>query len=199
MNRLLLAFLLSISAILPVLPAQTNFFEKAGIDQIMVGYGQSIPGFGETTETVRTADLILRWKLLTKQYDPKDGPFRSSGHQRWMEIGAFGILSDSDHQDSKDYGIASVSFLAAWTFDFWDTPLEPYLFCGGGPVYVFADINGVGSDICGNYQAGVGLKGFSLFNQPTEVQLKYHHISNLEMADPNIALNSVRLLISLPF
>jgi len=166
-------------------------------NKFMVGYGESIPGFGETTETVRTADFVFRWEKVLQTYDPSTARFRAKSHQFWIETGAMVLISDSDTQDSKDFGLTNIAFISAWTFDL--GKLEPYIFVGGGPVYVFADITGVGSDICGNYQSGVGIRGFHWLKKPMEIQLKYLHISNLEMADPNVALNTVRVLIALGF
>ena len=72
---------------------------------------------------------------------------------------------------------------------------------GGGPQYVMADIEGVGSDLCGNYQAGVGLRLNLFAEHPVDLELRFHHISNLGMADPNVPLNSTKAYVgfSLPF
>ena len=102
--------------------------------------------------------------------------------------------------DSNDFGIVGLNFLFAWIFP--ETPIgEPYFMFGGGPVYVAADIDGVGSDLCGNYQAGVGVRLNLIENHPVDLELRFHHISNLGMAEPNVPLNSTKLFLGfmLPF
>ena len=102
--------------------------------------------------------------------------------------------------DSHDFGMVGLNFLFAWVFP--ETPVgNPYFMIGGGPEYILADIEGVGSDLCGSYQMGCGLR-FNVAEQyPVNLEIRYHHISNLGMAEPNVPLNSVKVFIgaTLPF
>ncbi len=170
---------------------------KKHYNQLLFGYSTSHPGWGDTTERVQTLDIVLRHARIFKTKE--EGRLRGS-HEFWIEAPFSILISDSDHQDSNDLGIIGLNFLFAWIFP--ETKIgDPYIIAGGGPVYVLADIEGVGSDLCGNYQAGCGLR-FNLFeNCSVNLEARYHHISNLGTKDPNIALNSTKFLLgfTLPF
>jgi lipid A 3-O-deacylase len=165
-------------------------------ESLIVGYGASIPGFGQTTETVHTLDLGVRFTTeLSILESQNNGPIQ---HEVWIEPVFHVMLSDSDASDSKDYGIATLSFLGAWILQS-ENESEPYFFLGGGPAFLFADIDGMGSDLNGNYQAGVGIRKLKLGNWQTEFQVKYLHISNLNRAKPNVSLNSIRFALGFEF
>lgn len=163
-------------------------------NQLLLGGGSSIKGFGKTGQEVRTADVI--WRHARILQENKTGWLRGN-RELWMELPFSFIVSDSDHQDSNDIGLTGANFLFAWVFPPTGT-VQPYVMTGGGPVLVLADIDGVGSDLCGNYQAGCGLR-FNKMKHPVNMEIRYHHISNLGMADPNVPLNSVKLFIGVTF
>ena len=54
----------------------------------------------------------------------------------------------------------------------------------GGGRYLFADIEGMGNDICGNYQLGAGSLFFKSSQQPISFEIRYDHISNGSTAEP---------------
>lgn len=167
-------------------------------DRYFSGYGMSIPGFGETTERVQTIDIVARWEKTLNDYELRKSLIHATGHYLWIEATAHLLVADTDSNDSKDYGITSLAFLGVWMFGELEQ-VKPYFLLGGGPTYLFADIDGMGSDINGNYQLGFGLRDIPVFGSKMEIQIKYHHISNLNKAKPNIALNSVRLMLSIPY
>jgi lipid A 3-O-deacylase len=164
-------------------------------EKLLLGYGVSIPGFGDTSETVHTADIGIRWEIdLSVLESGPEGPIE---HEVWIEPVFHAIVHDSDRNDSNDYGFATLSFLGAWILS--SDTVEPYFFLGGGPTYLFANIEGMGSDLNGNYQAGFGVRSLKIGKFESELQLKYFHVSNLNRAKPNVPLNSVRFAIGFRF
>ena len=95
--------------------------------------------------------------------------------------------------------MVGVNLLAAYTFTahpVW----QPYIFGGGGILYSFADIPGMGSDWNGNYQFAGGLR--RMLDDPIHAlifEVRYHHISNAGTEDPNVPLNSIKLMIGYTF
>ncbi|MBU3983904.1 MAG: acyloxyacyl hydrolase, partial [Proteobacteria bacterium] len=77
--------------------------------------------------------------------------------------------------------------------------MRPYLFGGGGPVYSFADIPGMGAELNGNYQFGIGLEYETSPSHNLLFELRYHHISNAGSDEPNDPLNSCKLLFGITF
>lgn len=169
--------------------------ERSSYNQLLIGGGSSIKGFGETDQEVRTMDVVWRYAHVFKDSETN----RSSGHRElWVEAPFSFIVSDSDNNDSNDIGLVGLSFLFAWLFPETDIG-QPYVLAGGGPVLVLADIDGVGSDLCGNYQVGCGLRLNPKKDHPINLEIRYHHISNLGMADPNVPLNSIKLFVGFTF
>jgi len=167
-------------------------------DQWLLGYGQSIPGWGETEETVKTVDLVARWKIPVSPYAPGSRLFDIRRHEVWIESTFHRLITDSDSTDEHDLGIVDLAFLAAFTFEKLGIG-EPYVLVGGGPAYLLADIRGSGMDLTANYQAGIGLRDIPIAGLHMEALLKFHHLSNMNLADPNIPMNSLRLLISVDY
>jgi hypothetical protein len=171
--------------------------EPASYNQILVGGGSSIKGFGETSQEVRTLDILWRHARI---FNKKETGWLRGNHEFWIETPISFLISDSDSNDSNDFGMIGLNFLFAWVFP--ETVIgEPYFLIGGGPQYILADIDGVGSDLCGNYQMGCGLRFHLTKKQPINLEIRYHHISNLGLAEPNIPLNSVKFFcgFTLPF
>ncbi len=182
-----------------LLSAANLFAEDARThyNQLLLGGGSSIKGFGETDQEVVTLDVLWRHARIFKE---KEEGWLRGNHEFWIEAPVSIILSDSDDMDSNDFGMVGLNFLFAWVFP--ETPVgSPYFMIGGGPQYIMADIEGVGSDLCGNYQMGCGLRFNATDQHPVNLEIRYHHISNLGMAEPNVPLNSVKVFIgaTLPF
>lgn len=157
---------------------------------LLGGYGQSIPGWGETTQRVETLDVIPRYNHVIFR-DVGSGWYRGF-HSIFVELPVSIVLR-------PDVGtMVGVNFLAAYTFTGTDS-VTPYIFGGGGPVYNFADIPGMGSDLNGNYQFGFGLKYGWKNEHDLLFELRYHHISNGGSDDPNDPLNSCKALFGITF
>lgn len=154
---------------------------------VLTGGGQSFPGWGKTTERVRTLDLTLRYAgLINRPHNL--GPLHTR-EQLWIELPILYVY------EPDNAPILSVNFLYCCLFEHFDT-WQPYFTAGGGPVYAIADIPGMGSRLCGNYQAGVGIR-IPTAGRAIHLEARFHHISNLGAADPNVPINSLRGLLGL--
>jgi len=156
---------------------------------MVAGYGQSFPGWGQTTQRVETVDLIPRYNH--RIFDMGSGWY-SGYHSVLLEL-PVSITVSSDVSS-----MVGVNFLAAYTFTA-NVHWQPYLFGGGGPVYSFADIPGMGAELNGNYQFGIGIKYPRDHILQLLFELRYHHISNAGSKEPNEPLNSAKLLIGVTF
>jgi len=156
----------------------------------LVGYGQSVPGWGRTTERVQTIDVGLRYQHHI--FDDLGSGWYRGFHSILLELPVHLVVSPDES------AMVGVNFLAAYTFTA-DERWQPYIFGGGGPVYSFADIDGMGADLNGNYQFGVGLEYPLADQRRLLVELRFHHISNAGSEDPNVPLNSGKILVGFRF
>ncbi|WP_084456543.1 acyloxyacyl hydrolase [Desulfogranum mediterraneum] len=157
---------------------------------LLGGYGQSFPGWGRTTQRVETIDLVPRYRHII--FDQLGSGWYRGFHSILVEAPLSVVLRP------EVSAMVAVNFLAAYTFtahDLW----QPYLFGGGGPVYSFADIPGMGADLNGNYQFGLGLEYRGNPAHRLLLELRYHHISNAGSKEPNEPLNSCKLLLGITF
>jgi hypothetical protein len=171
--------------------------ERTYYNEILLGGGSSIKGFGETSQEVRTVDILWRHARI---FNKKESGWLKGNHEFWIEVPFSFLISDSDDNDSNDIGMVGAHFLFAWVFP--ETRIgKPYFLIGGGPQYILANIDGVGSDLCGNYQMGLGIRISLPKEKSMNLEVRYHHISNLGFAEPNIPLNSVKFFFGmmLPF
>jgi len=157
---------------------------------VLGGYGQSVPGWGDTTQRVETLDIIPRYNRIL--IDEIGSGWYKGYHSIWLELPVSIVVSP------ETSSMVGMNFLATYTFTaaaLW----HPYLFGGGGPVYNFADIEGMGADLNGNYQFGLGLKYQGYRDHELLLELRYHHISNAGSKEPNDPLNSWKLLFGISF
>lgn len=160
---------------------------------IITGYGQSFPGWGHTTQRVETVDLIPRYHHVIFA-NIGSGWYRGF-HSILLEVPVSLVVSPEAST------MVGINFLASYTFtaDQQQQWWQPYLFGGGGPVYSFADIPGMGADLNGNYQFGVGIKHDWDTTHQLLFELRYHHISNADTEKPNDPLNSIKILLGFTF
>lgn len=179
------------SAPLPVPSAEAAILDT-GRDTwaILGGYGQSFPGWGKTTERVHTLDLIPRYSHHI--FDDIGSGWYRGFHALLLELPVSFIV------DPDVSAMLGVNFLASYTFTA-SEQWQPYLFGGGGPVYNFADIPGMGADLNGNYQFGIGLNYHWDRQHDLVVEVRYHHISNGGSEEPNDPLNSCKFLVGVTF
>lgn len=159
--------------------------------QLLIGQGESHPGWGNTRERVETNDLILRYERPQHRVRG-EGWYRN---RRSLQIELpLHLLQRPDEPP-----MLGVYLNSCWTFLAHDT-YQPYLLAGGGPLYSNAEIPGTSSKLKGSYQAGGGLK-FNLRDIQLNLEYRYHHVSNGGIKEPNDPLNSSKLLLGvrLPF
>jgi len=156
---------------------------------VISGYGQSFPDWGDTSQRVETIDLIPRYNHHI--FDMGSGWYRGF-HSLMLELPVSLVVSPDVST------MVGINFLASYTFTS-TQQWQPYLFGGGGPVYSFADIPGMGADLNGNYQFGIGVHYDWETAHQLLFELRYHHISNAGNADPNEPLNSLKILIGITF
>ncbi len=188
-SLLLISFLVSV--LYPIHSAEAEGYDTSNDTWAVIGgYGQSVPGWGQTTQRVETLDFIPRYNHVI--FDNIGSGWYQGYHSILLEIPVSFVVSPDVST------IVGVNFLAAYTFTAvrsW----SPYIFGGGGPVYSFADIPGMGADFNGNYQFGIGLQYAWQKEHNLLFELRYHHISNGGSKEPNDPLNSCKLLFGVTF
>ncbi|MHB1184284.1 MAG: acyloxyacyl hydrolase [Desulfobulbia bacterium] len=190
------AFLLLLFFLLLCTFSRTDSAEAAVFDTsqdswgVLSGYGQSIPGWGDTTQRVETLDLVLRYNH--RIFDNLGSGWYRGYHSILLELPVHFVVSPDVSS------MVGMNFLACYTFTA-NQDIRPYLFGGGGPVYSFADVPGMGSELNGNYQFGMGLSYGINPDHDFLFELRYHHISNGGNEEPNEPLNSVKALFGLTF
>lgn len=157
---------------------------------LLVGAGSSHPGWGKTKERVEMRDLIVR-------HERPQNRLRGSGwyrNRRAIQV-EFPLHYLPDYPGSPMMGVVINS---KWSFVA-NNSVTPYLFAGGGGLYTEADIPGTSSELKGVYQAGAGVQ-LDRGRLQYSFEIRYHHLSNGGVSEPNDPLNSSRLLfgINLP-
>jgi hypothetical protein len=188
---LLLVFFLTSQVIM-----RTDSANAAAIDTskdtwaVLGGYGQSFPGWGQTTQRVETIDLVPRYTHII--FDDIGSGWYRGFHSILVEVPVHFVVSPDTST------MLGMNFLACYTFTA-DQTIHPYLFGGGGPVYSFADVPGMGAELNGNYQFGIGMEYEMDKNYNLLLEMRYHHISNGGSEEPNDPLNSCKLLVGVTF
>ncbi len=192
LHRSLVFASLMVSCLLLTAPAcpALSFDVSHDSTAVLIGYGQSIPGWGQTTERVQTIDVVPRYDHVIFS-DIGSGWLRGQ-YSTLVEVPIHIVCSPVVSS------MVGLNFLASYKFTA-DKQWRPYIFGGGGPVYSFADIPGMGAEWNGNYQFAVGLDHPINPTQSVLFEIRYHHISNGGSADPNVPLNSIKVLFGLTF
>ena len=158
--------------------------------EILVGYGATHTDLGETKAHVETIDVVVGYEIfITKVIGVS---FLKGRHSLVIELPVHFVV------DPWEDPMIGLNFLARWTFESYDH-IKPYIFGGGGPVYTDAEIPGLGSNVNGNWQLGMGLKFPAPKKYDFTIEYRFHHISNMGTEEPNDPLNSSKLLLGLRF
>ncbi len=156
----------------------------------LAGYGTSHPGWGDTRTEVQTVDFIYRY-----------GYFLSKETGKSWYLGRPELLVEipvSFVQNPENSQIIGVSFLLSRNFTS-SKKIVPYVFAGLGLSYTDLDISDLGSELNGNYQIGAGLRFFKSDKISFDLNCRFHHLSNGSTAEPNIPLNSAKILFGVSF
>jgi opacity protein-like surface antigen len=158
---------------------------------VLGGYGITHRGYGATRTQVMTVDMVLRYgHFLSGEVGA--GTWYQGRHEILLEI-PYHLAVDHDGRS-----MVGVNVLGSWKFTGMEE-ITPYLFAGGGLVYVDLGLPTMGTRINGNYQAGGGIQRFVGKDVAVMGEYRYHHISNAGTAHPNEPLNSSKFLIGVSF
>lgn len=158
---------------------------------VLTGYGISHRYFGETRTQVQTWDTIARY-----------GYFLSDeiGSGSWYQ-GRHELLTELPFHLAIDQGGRSMVggyLLGSWKFTS-RQDLVPYIFAGGGILFVDMGLPSMGTSLNFSYQGGTGLQYMLRKDVALQVEYRYHHISNAGTASPNEPINSSKFLMGVSF
>ena len=157
---------------------------------LLSGYGITHRGFGETRTQVQTFDTIARFGwFLSKELG---SGWYQGRHELLMELPLHLVV------DPKVSPMTGGYLLGSWKFTSLDTWV-PYVFAGGGILYVDLGLPSMGSRLNFSYQGGTGLQYFISKDTALSLEYRYHHISNAGTATPNEPLNSSKFLLGISF
>jgi lipid A 3-O-deacylase len=194
MMRTMLFCLGTAFLLLPTAPVRgadpVNFRTASHEYSILSGYGITHRGFGDTRTQVQTFDVIGRFGWFLSG-DIGSGWYRGR-HELLVELPLHLVV------DPRVSPMVGGYLLGSWKF----TSLEkwaPYVFAGGGILYVDLGLPTMGSRLNFSYQAGTGVQYFMEKDMALSVEYRYHHISNAGTASPNEPLNSSKILLGVSF
>ncbi len=156
---------------------------------VLGGYGATHVGMGETREPVETADVVLRYAHVL--VDGLGASWYAGRHDVLVELPVGYVTTHGTP-------VIGMNFLASYLFTSFDR-YEPYVFLGGGPVYIASTLPGMSKHLNGNYQAGMGVAFKMAKDLNFDVEYRFHHISNAGAASPNVPLNSSKVLVGITF
>ncbi len=167
--------------------ASNDFFKTACTEYTLLsGYGITHRGFGATRTQVQTFDTIGRFGYFLSA---EMGPGWLKGrHELLMELPLHLAV------DPKVSPMVGGYLLGSWKFTS-SKEFVPYLFAGGGVLYVDLGLPTMGSRLDFSYQGGAGIQYFYRKDVAFDFEYRYHHISNAGTATPNEPLNSSKVLI----
>lgn len=157
---------------------------------LLAGYGITHRGFGDTRTQVQTVDMIGRFGWFLSR-ELGSGWYQGR-HELLVELPLHLAV------DPKVSPMTGGYLLGSWKF----TSLEnwaPYVFAGGGILYVDLGLPTMGSRLNFSYQGGAGLQYFIAPDTALSFEYRYHHISNAGTATPNEPLNSSKFLLGIAF
>ncbi|KAF0218894.1 MAG: hypothetical protein FD174_2677 [Geobacteraceae bacterium] len=157
---------------------------------LLAGYGITHRGFGATRTQVQTCDAIARYgHFLSGELG--EGWYRGR-HELLLELPLHLAVDPKERVMTGGYLFGSWKFTSLNEF-------VPYLFAGGGVLYVDLGLPSMGSRLDFSYQGGTGVHYFIGKNTALNLEYRYHHVSNADTAEPNEPLNSSKVLIGVSF
>jgi hypothetical protein len=167
-----------------------GFGNAKGHWTLLGGYGNTLTHLGNTQDRVQEVDVILQYgHFLTREAGRSWYKVR---HEVMVELPFSAVF------DPNGAIMAGINILACWDFTASDK-VVPYVFAGGGLVYTNLDLQGLGRELNGNYQTGTGIHYFANKKTALNLNVRLHHISNANTAEPNEPLNSIKFLVGMSF
>lgn len=190
-----LCILIVVALLLPVsipVGAATADIATAGSEAaLLTGYGISHRNFGETRTQVQTWDAIARLGYFLSD-DIGVGSWYQGRHELLLELPFHLAIDHGGRSMTGGYVFGSWKFTSI-------KDLAPYIFAGGGILFVDLGLPTMGSRLDFSYQGGTGLQYFIRKDMALMAEYRYHHISNAGTASPNEPLNSSKFLIGISF
>jgi len=168
-----------------------NIHSASSEATLLTGYGITHRYFGATRTQVQTWDAIARFGVFLSDEVGKDNWYQGR-HELLMELPYHLAVDHNGRSMVGGY------LLGSWKF----TGLKdavPYVFAGGGPLYVDLGLPTMGAKLCFSYQGGTGLQYFTDKTTALNLEYRYHHISNAGTARANEPLNSSKILFGISF
>ncbi len=157
---------------------------------LLSGYGITIRGFGATRTEVQTVDAIGRFGYFLSDEVGK-GWYRGR-HELLVELPLHLAVDPRTRIMTGGY------LLGSWKFTgLKEERLYPYVFAGGGVLYVDLGLPTMGSRLDFSYQGGAGIQYLIRKDLAVMGECRYHHISNAGTASPNEPLNSIKILFGI--
>lgn len=156
---------------------------------LLTGYGITHRNFGATRTQVQTWDLIARYGYFLSD-ELGRGSWYQGRHELLMEV-PFHLAVDQGGRS-----MAGGYLLGSWKFTSLGD-LAPYVFAGGGVLFVDLGLPSMGSRLDFSYQGGSGLQYLIRKDLALTAEYRYHHISNADTASPNEPLNSSKFLLGI--
>lgn len=157
----------------------------------LTGYGITHRDFGDTRTQVETFDMILRYGRFLSDEVGK-GHWFQGRHELLLELPYHLAVDHSGRSMVGGYILGSWKFTAP-------ERLAPYVFAGGGILYVDLGLPTMGTRLDYSYQGGTGIQYFLRKDLALMAEYRYHHVSNAGTAEPNEPINSSKFLIGVSF
>ena len=157
---------------------------------LLAGYGITIRGFGATRTEVQTVDAIVRFGYFLSDEVGK-GWYRGR-HELLVELPVHLAVDPQTRVMTGGYLLGSWKFTGLKEERFY-----PYVFAGGGVLYVDLGLPTMGSRLDFSYQGGTGIQYFIRKDLAVTAECRYHHISNAGTASLNEPLNSIKILFGI--
>lgn len=158
---------------------------------LLSGYGITHRNFGATRTEVQTWDAIARYGYFLSD-DVGQGNWYQGRHELLMEIPYHLALNQGGRSMTGGY------LLGSWKFTSLGN-LAPYIFAGGGVLFVDMGLPSMGTRLDFSYQGGSGLQYLIRKDVAVMAEYRYHHISNAGTSSPNEPLNSSKILLGVSF
>lgn len=158
---------------------------------LLTGYGITHRNFGATRTQVQTWDLIARYGYFLSD-EVGRGSWYQGRHELLMEVPFHLAIDQGGRSMTGGY------LLGSWKFTSLGD-LAPYVFAGGGVLFVDLGLPSMGSRLDFSYQGGSGLQYRIRKDLALVAEYRYHHISNADTASPNEPLNSSKFLLGISF
>lgn len=172
--------------------ASANGLETAKNEvALLTGYGITHRDFGATRTQVQTWDAIARYGYFLSDVIGQ-GSWYQGRHELLMEIPYHLAIDQGGRSMTGGY------LLGSWKFTNIEN-LAPYIFAGGGVLFVDLGLPSMGTKLDFSYQAGTGLQYLVRKDLGLMAEYRYHHISNAGSASPNEPLNSSKILLGISF